>query len=193
MNNKTLMIASERIDQILTEKNTEIERRREQLHELMAERDRLRADADRALARGDDESFSKATQALHIIEDKIHFHSSRIETFNNEAFVSDEEYQDLRGIIEKGLETANAKARDEIVKKFDEIFQIGDEIDNTIKEGNVLLRKWEDTTNHTSKLPGGRIRYADYQGYSLVQFLMMLRSMPEYQYLRRDGWRSDGR
>ncbi|MBR2999852.1 MAG: hypothetical protein IKF39_02555 [Oscillospiraceae bacterium] len=192
MDNKVFAKVSSRIESLKAESDAERDMRAEKIKQAEASLAVSREIAENALKNGDEETFTEHRRKMHDAEDRLDLHSSRLHKLDHELIVSEKEYQQTRDAIISVLDSANVTARDEIVKRLEEINQIADDLGDLIKQGNGILREWESCTNHIKTIPGGVMNDALYKGWSVVFFVGQVRERPEYLYFVSDKWLPSG-
>jgi chromosome segregation ATPase len=134
---------NQKADQILQDKQTQLEKLNSQLEEEKAAVKDLEEEMDTATAAGDLAGYQKAKTAKRNKSDAIEMHTKRYKQLTEAPLISTVEYNRTMADIMGELTSQNNKAKEELAALADQMKEISDRMSETIEYGNKLLHKWQ--------------------------------------------------
>lgn len=134
---------NQKADQILQDKQTQLEKLNSQLEEEKAAVKDLEEEMDTATAAGDLAGYQKAKTAKRNKSDAIEMHTKRYKQLTEAPLISTVEYNRTMADIIGELTSQNNKAKEELAALADQMKEISDRMSETIEYGNKLLHKWQ--------------------------------------------------
>lgn len=134
---------NQKADQILQDKQSQLEKLSTQLEEEKAAVKDLEEEMDTATAAGDLAGYQKAKTAKRNKSDAIEMHTKRYKQLTEAPLISTAEYNRTMADIMGELTSQNNKAKEELAALADQMKEISDRMSETIEYGNTLLHKWQ--------------------------------------------------
>ena len=131
--------AEKRINEIISQKNREINEIQESITKAEATADNARKQIAEATTAGDGHKYSSAKDELRTAEDIIEMQKIRLDNLQNNPMTTQEEYDELSSAIQKSMTETVVKHAGEIKKIYAQLNKILDKEEAELARCNDLL------------------------------------------------------
>lgn len=152
--------AEKRINEIISQKNREINEIQESITKAEATADNARKQIAEATTAGDGHKYSSAKDELRTAEDIIEMQKIRFENLQNNPMISPEEYDELSSAIQTSMTETVDKHAGEIKKIYAQLNKILDKEEAELARCNDLLSMLQNDIMVENLSSGGVIRQA---------------------------------